>query len=142
MLSRILVPMDDSDPAGRALEYALENHSNAEVSVLHVVGVPSMMMGEAVGLALEDDIDEAAAERAEPVFERARRIADERGREIATVVGLGHPSREVLDRADDYDAIVIGAHGQDRDRVTHRFLVGNIAETVIRRAPVPVVVVR
>lgn len=43
MLSRILVPMDDSEMAERALEYALENFSGAEIIVLHVVGEPSPM---------------------------------------------------------------------------------------------------
>lgn len=142
MLSRLLVPMDDSDPAGRALAYALDNHPDAEVTVLHVVGVPSMMMGEAVGLTLEDNVDDAAGERAVPVFERAREIAADRDREIETVVGIGHPARNVVDRADEFDAVVIGAHGADRERVSRRFLVGNVAETVSRRAPVPVTIVR
>ena len=142
MLSRILVPMDDSEHAGQALEYALDNHPEADITVLHVVGVPSMMMGEAVGLSLEDDISEAAADRAKPVFERARKIADERGREINTIVGIGHPARNVLDRAEDYDTIVLGAHGEDRSRATRRFLVGNVAETVSKRASVPVIIVR
>jgi len=142
MLSRILVPMDDSEHAGHALEYALDNHPKADITVLHVVGVPSMMMGDAVGLSLEDDISEAAADRAKPVFERAREIADERGREINTNVGIGHPARNVLDQAEDYDTIVLGAHGEDWSRATRRFLVGNVAETVSKRAPVPVIIVR
>ncbi len=142
MLSRILVPMDDSEPAEHALVYALDNHPDAEITVLHVVGVPSMMMGDAVGLSLEDDVSEAAAKRAEPVFERAREVADERGRDIDTVVGIGHPARNIVDRADEYDTVVVGAHGADRGRVTHRFLVGNVAETVFRRSPVPVTAVR
>ncbi|WP_082146628.1 universal stress protein [Halostagnicola sp. A56] len=141
MLSRILVPMDDSEHASHALAYALENHPEADITVLHVVGVPSMMMGEAVGLTLEDDISEAAAERAEPVFERAREVADEHGREINTIVGIGHPARNILDRAEDYDTIVLGAHGADWSRATRRFLVGNVAETVSKRSPVPVILV-
>ncbi len=142
MLSRILVPMDDSEHASHALEYALENHPEANVTVLHVVGVPSMMMGAAVGLSLEDDISEAAAERAEPVFERAHEVADERDREIDEIVGVGHPARNIIDRAEDYDTIVLGAHGEDWNRATRRFLVGNITETVSKRAPVPVIIVR
>ncbi|MFP9062322.1 universal stress protein [Natrialbaceae archaeon A-chndr2] len=142
MLSRILVPMDDSEPAGRALEYALDNHPDAAVTVIHVVGVPSMMMGDAVALTLEDDISEAAAERAEPVFDRAHKIVNERDREIETTIGFGHPARNVIDRADDYDAIVIGGHGADRARAVRRFLVGNVAETVSKRAPIPVTIVR
>lgn len=142
MLSRILVPMDDSDHAGRALAYALDNFPDAEVTVLHVVGVPSMLMGEAVGLALEDDMEDAAHERAEPVLERAREIAAERDHDIDTVVGVGHPARNILDHAEDYDTVVLGSHGANWSRATRRFLVGNIAETVLRRATVPVTIVR
>ena len=142
MASRILVPMDDSEQAGQALEYALDNFPDTDVSVLHVVGVPSSMMGEATGLALADDLEEAAAERAEPVFERAREIATERDREIDTIVGIGHPARNIIDRAENYDTIVLGAHGGDRSRLTRRFLVGNVADTVSKRAPVPVIIVR
>jgi len=142
MLKRILVPMDDSDHAEKALAYALDNFRDADVTVLHVVGVPSMMMGEAASLALADDFEAAAEERAESVFERARRLAADRDREIDTVVGVGHPARNVVDRAEEYDTVVIGAHGADRGRATRRFLVGNVAETVSKRAPVPVVLVR
>ena len=141
MLSRILVPMDDSDHAAHALEYALDNLPEADVTVLHVVSVPSMM-GEAVALALDDDINDAATEHAEPAFERAREIADERGREITTVVGIGHPARNILNRADDYDTIVVGAHGADWKRAVRKFLVGNVAETVSKRAKTPVIIVR
>jgi len=142
MLSRILVPMDDSDHSGRALAYALENFPDAEVTVLHVVGVPSMLMGEAVGLSLEDDIESAAQDRAEPVLSRAREIAAERDRDIDTVVGVGHPARNILHRAGNYDTVVLGSHGDDWSRATRRFLVGNVAETVLRRAAVPVTIVR
>lgn len=134
--------MDDSENAASALEFALDVHTDADVTVLHVVGTPSMMMGGATTLSLEEDVGEAAAEKAAPVFERARALADERGRDIDTVVGIGHPVRNVLERADDYDAIVIGAHGADRSRATHRFLVGNVADTVSKRAPIPVTIVR
>jgi len=142
MLSRVLVPMDDSEHAEDALEYAFDNYPDAEITVLHVVGVPSMMMGEATALALEDDLQTAAADRAEPVFERAHRAAEDRGKTIDTTVGVGHPARNIIDRADEYDTVVLGAHGADWDRATHRFLVGNIAEAVSKRAPVPVVLVR
>lgn len=142
MVSRVLVPMDDSEHAGQALEYALDTFPEATITVLHVVGVPSSMMGEATAIALADDIEETATELAEPVFERAREIAREHDREIATTVGMGHPARTIVDRAGDYDTIVIGAHGADWTRATRQFLVGNVAETVSKRAPIPVVLVR
>jgi len=131
--------MDDSEHAGDALRYAFETHPTATVTVLHVVGAPSMLMGEAVGLTFEPDLDAAAAEHAAPVFERATAIADEYDRELETIVGLGHPAREILDRAAAYDGVVIGAHGADFDRAS---LVGNVAKTVSTRASVPVTIVR
>ncbi|ELZ46356.1 UspA domain-containing protein [Halorubrum coriense DSM 10284] len=142
MVERILVPMDDSEHAEAALEYALDSFPDADITVLHVVGAPSMMMGEATSLALADDFEAAVEERAEAVFERARGLTADRDREIATVAGVGHPARNIIDRAGEYDTVVIGAHGADRGRATRRFLVGNVAETVSKRAPVPVVLVR
>lgn len=142
MVTRILVPMDDSAHAGQALEFAVDNFPDADISVLHVVGVPSAMMGEATAIALSDDLDEAAEKRSTPVFDRARAIADERGREIETTVGVGHPVRTIIDRAEEYDTIALGAHGTHHSRSARKFLVGNVAETVSKRAPVPVIIVR
>lgn len=142
MVSEILVPMDDSEHAENALEYALDNFPEAEISVLHVIGVPSSMMGEATTLALEDDAEEAVTKRTDPVFKRAQEIAKKRNREIITLTGIGHPARNIIDRAEEYDTIIIGAHGSDWKRASRRFLVGNVAEAVSKRAPIPVVVVR
>lgn len=142
MINRVLVPMDDSEMAERALEYALETHPEAEITVFHVVGVPSKMMGEAVSLALEDDIEAAAAKRARPVFDRAREIAEAHDRSIATDVGLGQPSRAILRRAEGFDLIVMGSHGRHSEDITRPFLVGNVAKTVFRRSPIPVTSIR
>jgi nucleotide-binding universal stress UspA family protein len=139
MISRILVPMDDSEMAQEALEYALENHPDAEITVLHVVGEPSPMWGEATGLAFKDDLEQAAEDLAESVFTSARELAAEYDVEVDTEVRLGMPVRAILNRADDFDAIVIGSHGGS---VADRLFVGNVAQKVFRRSPVPVVVVR
>jgi len=137
-LSEGIITIDLTLTAGVAVLFFI----GLGILIAKIFGVPSMMMGQAVGLSLEDHISEAAAERAEPVFERAREIADERGREINTVVGVGHPARNILDRSEEYDTIVLGAHGEDWSRATRRFLIGNITETVSKRAPVPVIIVR
>lgn len=139
MLSRVLVPMDGSEMAERALIYALENHPDASVTVLTVVGEPTVMMGEAMSLAFEEDIDEAAKEKAKAVQERAREVAAEHDAEIDTTVAVGRPARAIVACAEDYDTVVIGSHG---GTVMNRLFVGNIAETVFRRSPVPVTVVR
>jgi nucleotide-binding universal stress UspA family protein len=54
-------------------------------------------------------------------------------------VQLGHPVRAILNRAGEYDAIVVGSHS---GTLSERLFVGNVAEKVFRRSPVPVTVVR
>ena len=139
MLSRVLVPMDGSEMSEQALEYALDAYPGVDVTVLVVAGEPSSMWGQATGLALADDLSVAADEHAQPVFDRATDIADEYDVEVDTIVDVGHPVRAILNRAGDYDTIVVGAHGGS---VADRLFVGNVAEKIFRRSPVPVVVVR
>lgn len=138
-MKRVLVPMDGSELSRTALEFALETHSDAEVTVLHVVGEATPMMGEIAGLALEDDLPAAAEEMAEDVFESAREIAANHDREIETTVAVGRPGRTIVARAEGFDALVIGSHGGS---LLDRLFVGNVAETVFRRSPIPVTVVR
>lgn len=139
MISRVLVPVDDSEMAERAVRYALEAHPDAEIVVLHVVGEPSAMMGEAVGLALEDDIQQAAEEHASTVHQRARDIAEQYDAEISTDVAWGNPAKVIINRAADFDTVIIGSHG---GTLADRLFIGNVAQKVFRRSPVPVTAVR
>ncbi len=139
MVSRVLVAMDDSKMAETALSFACETFPAAELTVLHVVGGPTSYMGEAMSLALSDDMDSAVADRAEPVFERAREIAAGANREIETAIALGSPGKTIIDHTDGFDLVVLGSHSGG---LASRLLLGNIAETVTKRSPVPVLVVR
>jgi nucleotide-binding universal stress UspA family protein len=71
----------------------------------------------------------------------ARRIADRNGREVETATAAGAPSRSILDWSDgnDVDHVVIGCHGRSG---VARWLLGSVAEAVVRRAPVPVTAVK
>ncbi len=139
MVSSVLVPMDGSEMAARALEYALDVHADAEITVLFVAGEPSPMMGKALNLALESDIEQAAEELAEEVFETARERAAAHDVDIDTVVRLGEPSRQIVRHAEGFDAVVIGTHGSD---LRSTLFMGNVARRVSSRAPVPVTIVR
>lgn len=139
MVDRVLVPMDGSEMSVRALEYALDVHDDAEITVLYVAGEPSPMMGKALRLALETDVQRAAEELAEEVFEAARERAAAHGVEIETEVALGNPARQIVDRAKDADAVVLGSHG---GTLRSTLFMGNVARTVSSRAPVPVTIVR
>ncbi len=139
MVSRVLVAMDDSEMAAEALRYALDVFPEADITVLTVVGTPSLMMGEVTAIATAADPQEKAEEIAEPVVQRARKLAAEHDTEIETTIGYGHPARRIVTRAAEFDTVVLGSHGGS---MADRLIVGNVAETVFRRSPVPVTVVR
>lgn len=139
MTLQVLVPIDGSKLADEALRFALETLPDAEITVLHVIGGPSPMMGEATRVALEESPEHGGDEAAEELLEEARKIGAEYDTEIRTQVATGHPAREIVLVAEDYDMVVIGSHGST---IVERLFVGNVAETVFRRCPVPVTVVR
>ncbi|ADJ16065.1 universal stress protein [Halalkalicoccus jeotgali] len=139
MTARILVPMDGSELSVKALEFAVEAYPDAEITVLTVVGVPSWFMGEAAGISLSEDVSQAARNHAQSVFDRAREVAADHTTPVETAVAVGNPSRAIVERAEGFDVVVIGGHGRD---LSSRLLIGNVAELVVRRSPVPVTVVR
>ena len=139
VISRVLVAMDGSELAERALRYALELHPETEITVLTVVGEPSAMFGEATAIALAIDSIDSVEEYARPVLTRAREIADEYDREISTEIRTGHPARAIVKRSEEFDLVVIGSHG---GTLSDRLFTGNVAEKVFRRARVPVTIVR
>jgi nucleotide-binding universal stress UspA family protein len=139
MIERVLVPIDDSEVGERVLGWALGAYPDAEITVLHVVGGASGMMGEATGLALADDVEAASEEMASGVFERASAVAAESGREVETKVGFGRPAGTIVAAAEGFDTVVMGAHSSP---LVERLLTGNVAESVFRNSPVPVTFVR
>ena len=54
---------------------------------------------------------------------------------------VGKPAREVVSFAEENDVseVVVGSHGREG---ASRVLLGNVAEKIVRRAPVTVIVVR
>lgn len=140
MVETVLVPMDHSPLARRALEFALEEYPGSEIIVLHVVDyIEESYAGKL--LVGPEELRERGRERAEELFESARSIAENHDREIRTVMEFGKPEREVIGFADeaDVDLIVIGSHGRS---IVSRIVIGDVAQTVVERAEMPVTIVR
>ncbi|SDQ57206.1 universal stress protein [Natronobacterium texcoconense] len=141
MSERILVPYDGSAPSKKALEYTIEKFENPDVTALYVVPVP-----EGYWTAFEDEEMEAAEadrarEQGQETLDEARETGAEHGCDVDTEVVTGKPDRVVLEYAESetYDTIVMGSHGREG---VSRVLLGSVAENVVRRSPIPVVVVR
>jgi len=138
---RILVPLDGSEQADAALEYALETFPESELTVLHALSLPfDRPRADVEGTYLEAILDDREA-RAETIFEDAREIATERGVTIETAVENESPARATLDHAEtnDFDQIVMGTHGRS---LPARLIIGSVAERVTRRSSRTITLVR
>lgn len=140
MIDHVLVPMDDSPLARHALEFALEAHPTANVTVLHVVEHVDGSVGAEL-LVGPERLRGRAEARAERLFDEARERAADHGGELTTVTRFGTPARVITEfaREEDVDLVVIGCHGR---RIVPQVLLGDVAQEVVRRASVPVTVVR
>ena len=133
----ILVPYDGSDQSRYALEVAVDSFDDSSIVLLHVVE-PFADHTEAGGYTTqryEQEIDAAEGMLADVIDS----IPD--GKTVETEIRYGRPAHEIVSVAEemDVDAAVMGSHGRDGAK---RLLLGSIAESVVRRAPVPVTVVR
>jgi nucleotide-binding universal stress UspA family protein len=141
MYDDILIPTDGSDSAEQATRHGvvLAEAYDARVHALSVVDERDydgdLVRGEELVRA-----GRTAAER------EARRaveaVADLVGSEAVTShVEVGVPSQAILDYAAEagVDLVVMGTHGRTG---IERFVIGSVAEKVVRRAAVPVVTVR
>jgi nucleotide-binding universal stress UspA family protein len=143
-LQRILHATDFSPASRPAFRMALglARRERATLLLLHVLTPPSPFAppgGEIPSsyLALIDAARRGARRRLAALLERARAAgARARARLVA-----GGPAAEILKvgRGWSPDLIVIGTHGRGGVR---RFLMGSVAEHVVRRASRPVLTVR
>ncbi|MFC6942463.1 universal stress protein [Salinirubellus sp. GCM10025818] len=87
------------------------------------------------------EIRDRPVEGAEELFGEIRERTEDHASEVRTVTEFGKPSRVIPEctEAHGIDLIVIGSHGRS---LVSRVLLGDVAGTVVQRAPVPVTVVR
>jgi nucleotide-binding universal stress UspA family protein len=137
---KILVATDFSDSAAQALDLAVDlaGKLGAELYLVHVLGVGYVGVAE-LGAILTKDMIESVAGNARN--ELAKLAATHSAMHIDTVLVDGDVRWEILGVASQIGAhlIVMGTHGR---RGVGRVLLGSIAESVMRHATCPVLVVR
>ncbi len=140
MLKKILVPLDGSDVSESVLASALlmARCHQAEVLLIRVVPHLAEM---APGLA-----PERVPELQQKAIVRARNYLENRSAQFApgvvythTKLGLAREEVPALARLCACDLILMASHG--RDGAQH-WLLGSVAEGILRRSPCPVLLVR
>jgi nucleotide-binding universal stress UspA family protein len=143
MESRILVPVDDSPEARRAVEQAtdLAARLNAGVTLMTVVATP-MLPRQLLDPAQLARVEAHFREAGERVLAQLRPAAETVGVPVESKLVEGVPTDEIVAEAGrGYLFIVMGGRGTGpagRDRA----LLGSISDRVLRQASIPVLIVR
>jgi nucleotide-binding universal stress UspA family protein len=142
MYKKMLIPLDGSELAEIVLSYATElaGRLDLEASLLHVCDSSSSDMQFMCSAYIE--------RVAEKVREGSRDVQSMTGASsgIKTVKAMskvltGHPAEEIIRYAkeDNVDFILMATHGRSGVR---RWVMGSVADKVLRASPVPVWLVR
>jgi nucleotide-binding universal stress UspA family protein len=138
MFDSVVIATDGSATADRAVGVALDlaERFDATVHALYVLDADEV---GATPEAVRDDLEAALADAGERAIAAVERRAGER--DVITAVREGEPPTEIVGYADDVDAdlVATGTRGRHGD---HGFVLGSVAEAVVRRSPVPVLTVR
>ncbi len=137
MFETVVIATDGSESVRRAVAVAadLAERFGATVHALSVVDTDEV---EGSPESVRDDLRAALAESAE---EAAGEIDEWVDGEVVTAVREGRPAAEITGyaRAKDADVVAMGTRGRHGE---NRFLIGSVAERVVRTCPAPVLTVR
>src|SRR6056297_3642562 len=137
----ILVPVDGSENAMRAVRYALglAGALGARVRLFYVFPVSSV---EIIGMAgmSRDDIEHAAQAAAQRVFDKLHASIGETDVKLVDETSIGDPAEEIIRcTEDDHDLLVVlGRRGLSR---IQSLLLGSVSEKVVRHAHSPITVI-
>ncbi|MDH5020613.1 universal stress protein [Halobacterium rubrum] len=137
MIDTLVIATDGSESVGRAVDVALDVASRFDASV-HALYVLEESEVESAPEAVREEMHDALEDRGETAVGA---VADAADGDVTTAVREGRPPAEISQYARDVDADVVatgtrGRHGENR------FLIGSVAERVVRTCPVPVLTVR
>ena len=139
----VLVPLDGSKLAEGALAHVVSLLGGSKLRLVLLQVVPSVNPAPLVAVSVPAPLHASAARRArgERYMEGVRRRLARRRITARVLVRAGDPAKEILDRAhvEDADMIAMTTHGRSGLR---RVLFGSVAEAVLRRTRVPILLVR
>ncbi len=140
-IDRVLVPVDLSEQSALVVDHAaaLADTYGAPIDLLHVV--EEAAFPSAYGMdpltPSQPDVQERAGEALEALVAEIENVDVP----INTHVLAGYAARDIVDFATEHaaDLIVMATHGRTG---LQRFLIGSVAEKVVRSAPCPVFTVK
>lgn len=138
MYDSILLPFDGTDGAMEVLNHAGEiaDWAGATIHVLYVADTNRDSVTIVDGRAKD-----ALVQQGEEIVEEAEEMLRALGVDYESDVVQGNPAPTIVDYAEryDHDLIVMSTHGREG---LSRYLIGSVAEKVVRLSSVPVLTAR
>jgi nucleotide-binding universal stress UspA family protein len=139
---RVCCPVDFSWESRIAMQEAVElaSHFDCELTLVHVDDRPARPRADET-LASPETLERGTLELERQLDTWRNQAEQLMKKPVKCVLLAGEPAEEIVRfaRGGSYDAIVMGTHGQAG---RHRWVVGSVAQSVVREAPCTVTVVR
>ena len=146
MIRKILVALDGSDCAERALDFALDiaHQYSAEIQLLSVV-IPCFLPSQSMYLLKSEAIDDCV-KQLETAFRGILSEAEGKVKKekpylkVSTKLETGDPSEKIVETAKrgNFDIIVMGSRGLGR----RDYALGSVSSKVADHAPCPLLIVK
>lgn len=141
---RIVVGVDDSEPAAAALRWALQEAAlrGAPLEVVHSWAPPVSALPFGATLVVpvdEGEVDAAARAELDRIVGEAVGELDGPAPDVQVTVLPGAPAATLIDLTEDAALLVVGSHGRSG---LGRLVLGSVAMACVQHAHCPVVVVR
>lgn len=139
---KILVPVDGSENANRAVAHVIKLYRNDAQVDIHLLNVQIPIdSGHARLFVSADELEDYHREEGIAALADARSMLDEAGVPYTHHIAVGHVADTIIRYAKErgIDKIVLGSHGRT---ALLQVLLGSVAQEVLKRSDVPVTLVK
>jgi len=140
---KILIPVDGSANADRAVDYVTDSSDTLKVlPEIYLLNVQWKLGSGNVKLFInQETINDYYREQGTAALERARAKLDASGLAYSYHISIGSPAEAIVQYVQEHhiEQIVMNAHGQDS---LSNLLLGSVSSKVIHLAKIPIVLVK
>ena len=139
---KILIATDGSENAAKAVSHGVNvaRTTGAEVHILYVISTEHAVTTRTV-MGWTDSFEKYLGEIGKEALANATSVGEKAGVKVEPIFRKGRPAEEILGYAkeNNIDLIIMGTQGLAGIK---KFLIGSVAQKVLRHSKVPVMIVR
>ena len=140
-MKRILIPVDGSENALRAVEYGITAASGCASAEVHLLNIQEPIYDQVRDVMTQPEVERMEIETGKYILEKAKKILDDAGIPNVMEVRIGPVAPKIADYAREMkcDNIIMGTRGMGSIKT---LIMGSVTTKVIHLADVPVTLVK